>query len=182
MKIIEENANRLVMQDRDLLMKLWCIMVPIFCTATLIVLLSNYTPKLEIGVILCSVFIVIGLFGLVFMQKQLTYEFDRAMDRVCILYPKNFATMYEAETFLISEIKCIVKKLAIESSGRDNPNASKALYVASGFEFALKSGKKIHCGLYSSDHNEITDIINNITRFIQVSVQEENEETDVLIL
>jgi len=60
--------------------------------------------------ILCTVFIVLGLFVLFFMTKRLTYELDKALNQVTLLYPARFATKHDVVTFSMGKLKGIIKK------------------------------------------------------------------------
>jgi hypothetical protein len=180
MKAIEQNPTKLVMRDNDLFLKLWGIVMPIFCTVALVFILPDYSPKLKPAVIICIIFILMGLFALFFMQEKLTYVFDKVENRADIFYPVKFATGLEKVSFPMDQLESLSKKMAIMSRGGDKPNSTTRPYVASGFDFVLKSGERIHCGLYSSDYKEITNIIDKVAGFINVPVVESKEEADIL--
>ena len=67
------------------------------------------------------------------------------------------------------------EKITVGISNRDHSNSKYIVYQANGFDFVLKSGKKIHCGIYSSDRNEKNKIIDTIVLFLGIPVQEVTE-------
>lgn len=74
--------------------------------------LSDYTPSLQPAVILCSIFIVLGLFVLFFVTKRLTYDLNKTLNQITFLYPVRFVTKHEVVTFSIDEVKGIIRKKA----------------------------------------------------------------------
>ncbi len=174
MKIIEESHNKLIIRDKDFFTKLWGVMAILFSTAGLYLIFNDYNPNLKPAVFVCIVFLVVGLFVLLFVNKNLTYKIDKVTNKVEIYYPVKFATTFEKVGIRIEDIKYLVLKKAIGSS-----SSNSKVHKSTGFDFFLKSGRKIHGGIYSTDHKKIKKLIDKISTYIGVEVLE-SDKIDVL--
>jgi hypothetical protein len=175
MKIVQQDANVLVMKDREIMLRLCAAFMTIISAVLLVGFFREYTPKMNPGIIGCSVLFTVGIFVFFFMGKALIYEFDKTKNTLRIFYPVKFSTKHEVETYPLESLKSIGRKKA---KGFGVGNSNKAA-LNTGFDFVLASGERIHGGIYSTNHSEIDSIISTIVGFTGVPTSD-SDDVDIL--
>lgn len=176
MKVKRETAWELTMHASTLFTKLWSFGMFTFCVFGLLLVLDDYNDKLFPVIIICSVMIVVSLIVFLFMNKTLGYELDKKSDKAKILYPGALSMKYDSTSFKISELDFIRLKGAVGYSDQTN-----STYSALGFDFVLKTGRKVHGGIYSSNQKKIKRIVAQLSKFLDIPVMEKNKRVELLI-
>lgn len=176
MKVIRETPWELKMRSSNLFTKLWSFGMFGACSFALYLALDDYNDNVFPVVIISSVMMVIALLVFIFVTKTLGYEFDKKQNSCKILYPGALGVKHDITSFKMDDLRCLKYKGAIGYSKETNSTRG---YL--GFDFIFKSGRKVHGGIYATNHKKIQRIVGKVSTFLDLPVLERGQKVSILI-
>ncbi|MBI4424862.1 MAG: hypothetical protein HY554_14110 [Elusimicrobia bacterium] len=168
MKIESRTESRLVLVEPGPTLRHWGLFMLGLAGPALYVLLTSEGQRVMPAIWLSAGFLAAGLVAALFMDKRLRHVLDKEKDTLTIEYPTLMNTRLEAEVVPLFDVVGVRTEKVIFQKEDDSPHSNRYGSPQTGFSYALRGGKTVESGIYSSDAEEIEAAVAAVVEFLRL--------------